>query len=85
MIVLAYLGPETMLPMTSAIAGIVGFLLMFGRKALELVSRVFRRKPATVAPITRAKGHRPTASRTVTSAPTRIGAESTDSSDSPTV
>ena len=43
MTVLAYLGPETMLPMTSIVAGVVGFLMMFGRNALRLCSAAFRR------------------------------------------
>lgn len=32
----AYLGPETMLPVTSAVAGVAGLLLMFGRNALRI-------------------------------------------------
>ena len=63
---LAYLGPETMLPMTSVVAGIVGFFMMFGRKAVEMVVKLFRSKTAPVAPKTRARGHRPTTSRSVT-------------------
>ena len=43
MTVLAYLGPETMLPMTSIVAGIVGFVMMFGRNTLRLCSAAFRR------------------------------------------
>ncbi len=32
-VVFAYLGPETMLPMTSVLAGVVGILMMFGRNS----------------------------------------------------
>ncbi len=40
--VFAYLGPETMLPMTSVVAGIVGFLMMFGRNAWAWLSNAAR-------------------------------------------
>ncbi len=63
---LAYLGPETMLPMTSVVAGVVGFFMMFGRRAVEMVVGVFRPKVTTIAPKTRARGHRPTTSRSTT-------------------
>ncbi len=65
MMILGYLGPETMLPMTSIIAGIIGFVMMFGRKAFELALRPFRGTPKVITPKTRARGHRPTTSRTV--------------------
>ena len=65
MSLLAYLGPETMLPMTSVLAGILGFVMMFGRKAYELTIGLFRKKPVAMAPKTRARGHRPTTSRSV--------------------
>ena len=32
----AYLGPDTVLPMTSMVAAAVGFLLMFGRQVVHL-------------------------------------------------
>jgi hypothetical protein len=41
--ILAYLGPETMLPMTSVVAGVAGFLMMFGRNAWRLASGAVRR------------------------------------------
>jgi hypothetical protein len=41
-IVLAYLGPETMLPMTSVVAGVVGILLMFGRASMRWTSGTVR-------------------------------------------
>lgn len=40
----AYLGPETMLPMTSVIAGVVGVILMLGRQSLSLMLGLFRIK-----------------------------------------
>lgn len=39
----AYFGPETFLPVTSAIAGVVGVLLMFGRSSVRLVLDGLRR------------------------------------------
>jgi hypothetical protein len=41
-LVLAYLGPETMLPMTSVVAGIAGVIMMFGRTSLRWVVARFR-------------------------------------------
>ena len=74
---LAYLGPETMLPMTSVVAGVAGFFMMFGRKAVEMAMGIFRPKAPKVAIKTRARGHRPTTSRGATpSAP-----DSSDISD----
>jgi type IV secretory pathway VirB2 component (pilin) len=44
---LAYLGPETTLPLASALVAVVGFFLAFGRNSWRLivlgVGRVFRR------------------------------------------
>jgi hypothetical protein len=40
--VFAYLGPETMLPMTSVVAGIAGFAMMFGRNAWSWLSKTVR-------------------------------------------
>ena len=37
-----YIGPETMLPLTSVIAGIVGAFMMFGRNTFRFVGRLFR-------------------------------------------
>jgi hypothetical protein len=39
---LAYLGPETMLPMTSVIAGAVGVMMLFGRNALRWAGGLLR-------------------------------------------
>ena len=47
--VFAYLGPETMLPMTSIVAGLVGFVMMFGRNAWSWVSKTARRLVPRVA------------------------------------
>jgi hypothetical protein len=37
-----YIGPETILPLTSAIAAVFGFLLMFWQRFLALVQKVWR-------------------------------------------
>ena len=76
---LAYLGPETMLPVTSVLAGVLGFVMMFGRKAFHLVLGLFRKKSATTAPTTRARGHRPTTSRAAVEP--RVDADSSESAD----
>ena len=39
----AYFGPETTLPLTSAIAAVAGFGLMFGRQVARVGSLVVRR------------------------------------------
>jgi hypothetical protein len=41
-IVILYIGPETMLPLTSALAAIVGVLLIFWQRALGLARKVLR-------------------------------------------
>ncbi len=38
----AYVGPETMLPLASILAGVVGVLLMFGRSVLMFGRKVVR-------------------------------------------
>ena len=80
MTILAYLGPETMLPMTSVIAGIVGFVMMFGRKAWQLARGLLRPKTAVVAPETRARGRRPTVIRRVARTRGERSADMTDAS-----
>ncbi len=35
-----YIGPEVMMPVATAIAAVVGYLLMFGRNTLALVKRM---------------------------------------------
>ena len=42
---LAYIGPETMLPLTSVLAGVMGVAMMFGRNVLRGIGRIFRRPP----------------------------------------
>jgi hypothetical protein len=39
----AYIGPETMLPLASVFAGIVGVVLMFGRQVKLGVRNIVRR------------------------------------------
>ncbi len=40
-ILLGYVGPETVLPVASFLAGILGVLLMFGRNVLLMIKRGF--------------------------------------------
>ena len=40
--IFGYLGPDTMLPLTSAIAAVVGAFLMFGKNTFRFVARLFR-------------------------------------------
>jgi hypothetical protein len=42
-ILFAYFGPETILPATSAVAALVGFLLMGGRHVIRLAVALARR------------------------------------------
>ncbi|WP_169975785.1 hypothetical protein [Tautonia rosea] len=42
---LAYIGPETVLPLTSVLAGAMGVAMMFGRNVLRGLGRIFRRPP----------------------------------------
>ena len=42
---LAYIGPDTMLPLTSVIAGAVGVVMLFGRNALSGLRRLFGLAP----------------------------------------
>ena len=37
-----YIGPETILPLTSAIAAVFGFLLMFWQRFVALVRKILR-------------------------------------------
>lgn len=39
----AYFGPETVLPLTSVVAAVVGVLMMFGQRALHLAKWAIRR------------------------------------------
>jgi hypothetical protein len=50
--VFAYFAPEVALPLASALAAVVGFLMMVGRAPFQFVARAFRavkggRKPLT--------------------------------------
>lgn len=38
-LVFAYVGPDTMLPVVSGLAGALGFVLMFGRRAWDWATR----------------------------------------------
>ena len=42
-LLLAYLSPETLLPMTSVLAGGLGVILMFGRNIFRLITTVARK------------------------------------------
>jgi hypothetical protein len=51
----AYFGPETMLPLTSVVATVVGVFLMFGRNTTRFVRRALRDRFARpAAPASRA-------------------------------
>jgi hypothetical protein len=41
-VILAYVGPETLLPMTSIVAGVVGIFLMLGRGSLRYLRGVLQ-------------------------------------------
>lgn len=45
-VLLAYFGPETVLPMTSVIATVVGLFMMFGKNTLRFLLRWRRSAPA---------------------------------------
>lgn len=40
-ILLAYIGPETMLPLASVLAAVTGFILMFWKYIFRLIRRMF--------------------------------------------
>jgi hypothetical protein len=40
---LAYIGPETILPLLSFFAGVAGTVLIFGRRAVDPVFRLLQR------------------------------------------
>ncbi len=50
LMVLAYLGPETMLPMTSVVAGVAGVAMLFGRNSMRWALNVARRLFAMARP-----------------------------------
>jgi hypothetical protein len=41
-LILAYIGPETILPIASALASVVGAVLMFGRRLWRFLGRMVR-------------------------------------------
>jgi len=49
-VVFAYFGPETVLPMTSVIATVVGVFMMFGRTTLRVLFRWRRQEKETPRP-----------------------------------
>ncbi len=60
-VVFAYLGPETMLPMTSVVAGVVGVLMMLGRNSWLWARGIFQQlstRPKVARPARRI-GHGP--------------------------
>lgn len=42
MFLVCYIGPETVMPIASAVSAIVGALLMFGRRLMTLIGRIIR-------------------------------------------
>ncbi len=50
MAIFAYLGPETMLPMTSIVAGLAGVVMLFGRSSLRWASGMVRSLASMVRP-----------------------------------
>jgi hypothetical protein len=42
--IFAYFGPETTLPLTSALAAVFGFVLMFGQRARFFIAALIRNK-----------------------------------------
>jgi hypothetical protein len=51
-VLLGYIGPETMLPLASVLAAVMGFILMFWRYIFRLIRRmigvIFRRKQKNI-------------------------------------
>jgi hypothetical protein len=41
-LIFAYIGPETLLPLTSGLAGIAGVVLMFGRGTARFAIKCYR-------------------------------------------
>lgn len=53
--VFAYLGPESMLPLTSVVAGVAGVVMMFGRSSVRWVVATFRRFNPQAKPTSRTR------------------------------
>lgn len=49
-VILAYVGPEVILPVASVLASVIGFLLMVGRAPFRFVGRAFRAAVRGVRP-----------------------------------
>lgn len=50
-LVLLYLGPETIMPLASVLAAVLGFLLIFWRWIVTAIKKIFKRsQPAQVEP-----------------------------------
>jgi hypothetical protein len=47
LVIFAYLGPETVLPVTSALAGAAGVAMLFGRTSLRWAKKTFKRFAST--------------------------------------
>ena len=43
LVIFAYLGPETVLPVTSALAGAAGVAMLFGRTLLRWATKTFKK------------------------------------------
>jgi hypothetical protein len=41
-VIFLYVGPETILPLTSALAALVGFFLMFWRRCVGVIRKIWR-------------------------------------------
>lgn len=55
-VLLAYFGPETVLPMTSVIATVVGLFMMFGRNTIRFLFRWRRSGSTTPKPADLTRG-----------------------------
>ena len=57
-----YISPDQLLPITSVLGGIIGFLLLLGHRVLAFLRRglsFFNRRPASPAPARRGNGGAP--------------------------
>ncbi len=52
-LVFAYLGPETMLPLTSVVAGAAGVIMMFGRSSYRWAASLVQRFSSKPEPVSR--------------------------------
>jgi hypothetical protein len=67
LLVFAYLGPETMLPMTSVVAGVAGVVMLLGRSSLSWAAGKLR---SLMAP-RKAKPKPPARTRKIGAGPVR--------------